>query len=388
MRGKKRFILPFLLFIGLMVVQVKMPDPGSGEGLSISLGRSARACGWNLGCWKNKVKQWANKAKNKLREVAHKARDLKNIKSKLQNAMRKLREFTKGGFKGLWKKFKTQIFDKVKNWVTSKIRAAKNTIKKKVKAFFSKIKAVVKKKFISLVVKPALTFAFNKILPLKGAGFIKAQRAIHQFIGRYGDLEAKAKALAALLRAAADKSKSVYESALKNYDRTFASWLEFSIKSVVHVLGEVAKAKAEIHVLARARGLLEKAFGWAEKLITPLKTALATAVGSIPIVGGLLAVAANVAVSQGWKKLASYATKWVLGHLRKLVYKVIDKIVAAVARKAGKLDRWLKPIFDIVGGSVARIRKYVTPLMVKYRRVRDRVVNLRTQLAKANAVER
>ena len=49
---RTRSIIPALACAALLMMNVETPQQGNGEQTLLTLGRSAQACGFNLGCWK------------------------------------------------------------------------------------------------------------------------------------------------------------------------------------------------------------------------------------------------------------------------------------------------------------------------------------------------
>src|SRR5256885_9183326 len=105
-----------------------------------------------------------------------------------------------------------------------------------------------------------------------------------------------------------------------------------------------------------------------------------SAIGSIPIVGGVIAGAADFIITQGLRLLRSKGFEFVGDQAAKLADGALDRVGRALkSGVAAGLDRTLAPLVARVQALLARAEKEIAPLRAAFARVD-------TELAKAKAV--
>jgi phage-related protein len=264
--------------------------------------------------------------------------------------------------KYVWEKFRDGVLKKVVDLIRRPIEKAKEGLK----ALIDKAKQALQKVFESDVIIPALIWAIPKIFP-KAEKFLDYVR---QVVGAIDKLTAMAQKYRAAIDALIQGNKDKYQEALAGINSSADLIQNFNVSLVVDILIVAAKENAPQFIKAKTIELLDKAYSLIEAPINAGKAAACAAIGSIPIVGGILSGAADFIITEGLKLLRKIGFEFVANKAAELANKAIDAIGRKLKGLAANVDSKIAPILDKVKGFLKEAEKYVAPLKAAYAKVK------------------
>lgn len=268
----------------------------------------------------------------------------------------------------VWDKFRKGVLEKVKDFIQSPVEKAKAGLKKLIDGALSKLQGL----FTEHVLGPAIKWALEKIFPNAEKILAYAQQVVGKIDTWMNVADKYASAVDALITGQAQK----YAQVIGEVDNAMDVVQRFNVTMVVDILIMIAKEKAGAFIRSKALDFLGKAYAMIEGPINVGKAAACTALGSIPVVGGVIRGAADFVITQGLVFLRDKGFEFVADQAVKLGDKVIDAIGNKLKGLAGKVDTAIAPVLDKVKGFVAKVAGYVGP-------IKDAFAKVKTGLAAA-----
>jgi ElaB/YqjD/DUF883 family membrane-anchored ribosome-binding protein len=265
--------------------------------------------------------------------------------------------------KWVWEKFRDGVLNKVLDFIKKPIEAAKNGLKALIDKALSGLKALLESK----VLIPALVWALPKIFPSADKFF----KYVQQIAGKAEMLMATAEKYAAVVDAFVQKNAQKMQQAIGESGSTMDLIQKFNVSMIVDILMNVAREKLLPFIKSKTIDLLNMAFGLIEGPIELGKAAACSAIGSIPIVGGILRGAADFIITEGLKLLRQKGFEFVADKAAELAGKVLDAIGNQLKGLAAKVDDKIAPILDKVKGFLAEAAKYIGPIKEAWAKAKD-----------------
>jgi hypothetical protein len=265
--------------------------------------------------------------------------------------IKKLWGKVKDTFQKIWKKFIKPIGQKILDFIKKPMEKAKE----KMKAIIDKAKKGLTKLLENKVLMTAIAFVLPKVIP----GFDKIVKFVQQVMGKIERLTALASKYAGVVDAWVQGNKEKFKLAVGEASSTMDIVQKIDAVGVVTIVIELIKDKLLPFVRSKTIDLLEKVFSFIEVPINAARTAIASALGSIPFVGWALSGAVDVIINLGLKFLRSKGFEFVADQAAKLVGKLVDKVGGWLKKQAAKLDANPKFVkfFDKVKGFIAKAAK-------------------------------
>lgn len=262
----------------------------------------------------------------------------------------------------VWNKFRKGVLGKVKDFIRGPIDAAKRGVKRLIDTAVSKLKTL----FTNKVMMPALVFALGKLFPRVE----KVLAYVRQVVGKVDHwvnvADKYAAAVDAFIMGQAQKFKQHVGEASNALDVI----ARVDANMIVNILITIAKEKASAFIKAQAVSLLNKAYQLLEKPIQMGKAAACSAIGSIPLVGGVLRGAADLIITQGLALLRDKGFDFVANEAVTLGNRALDAIGKQLLGVAVRVDRTIAPVLDKVKGFISRVAAFIAPLRKAFTKVK------------------
>jgi hypothetical protein len=273
----------------------------------------------------------------------------------------------------VWDKFKNGVLDKVFNFIKSPIEKAKNALKSLIDKAINGLKNI----FMTKVLAPAAQWALEKIFP----GAEKFLAYAQELIGKVDTLMNMADKYAAAVDAIIMKQADRFKSVIGEVDNSMDVIQKFNVSMVVDIAIAYAKEKADSFIKAKTIELLNKAFDLVEGPINMGKAAACSAIGSIPIVGGLLRGAVDFLITQGLALMRTKGFEFIADEAVKLANRVIDAIGSKLKGVAAKVDDFIAPVLDKLKGFIAKVASFVAPIKDAFSKVKNGLMTAQQTLA-------
>jgi hypothetical protein len=273
----------------------------------------------------------------------------------------------------VWEKFRKGVLDKVADFIRKPIEAAK----KGLQSLVDKALNALKNLFMEKVLGPALNWALEKIFP----GAEKFMTYLEQALGKVESLMNAAEKYAEAVDAIIMKNAQKFESVIGQVDSSLDVIHKFNVQMVVDILLSIAKEKADAFIKAKTIELLNKAYSLVETPIELGKIAACTALGSIPVVGGLLRGAADFIITMGLKLLRTKGFEFVAQKAVELANKAIDWIGNKLKGVAAKIDVAIGPVLDKIKGFIDKAMSFVAPIKDAFNKVKSGLMKAKDVMA-------
>jgi hypothetical protein len=277
----------------------------------------------------------------------------------------------------VWEKFRKGVLEKVADFIRKPIEAAK----KGLQSLIDKALASLKNLFMEKVLVPALQWALEKIFP----GAEKFMSYVEQALGKVESLMNAAEKYAEAVDAIILKNAQKFESVIGQVDSSLDVIHKFNVQMVVDIALAIAKEKADAFIKAKTIELLNKAYSLVETPIEMGKAAACSAIGSIPIVGGLLRGAADFIITQGLKLLRTKGFEFVADEAVELANKAIDWVGAKLKGVAAKVDVAIGPVLDKIKGFIDKAVSVVAPVKEAFSKVKAGLLKAKDVMASLKA---
>jgi hypothetical protein len=261
-----------------------------------------------------------------------------------------------------WEKFREKVLNKVVEFIKSPVEHAKQGLK----ALIDGALKLLQKAFESDVILPALIWALPKVFP----GAQKFLDYVRQIMGSIDRLTAMAQKYTAVVDALIQKNKDKFGQAMADVNNSMDFVQKFNVSMVIDILIAAAKEKAPPFIKSKTIELLDKAFSFVEAPIDAGKSAATAALGSIPIVGGLISGAADFVLTEGIKLIRQKGFEFIANKAVELANKAIDAIGQQLKGAAAAVDEKIKPVLDMVKGFLKEIEPYLAPLKTAYNKLK------------------
>ena len=143
------------------------------------------------------------------------------------------------------------------------------------------------------------------------------------------------------------------------------------------------RGKAVTFVMKNVDKFMQKVWSWAYKGVSIARNAVQGAVGSIPFVGGALAVVLGVLIDEGWNLLKGKVDEFIETAVNNLADSAMGAAKNMLSGLAGKAGGALQGLVDALKGPLqtisTKVRERVLPILEKYRAVVSRLQKLATK---------
>ena len=258
-----------------------------------------------------------------------------------------------------------KLIDGVKNGM-------KNGIDKVVKPLVAKARDFI----LNTVMKPAIS-ALGGLLNNEIDKVV--ERVAANILGRTENLRGQIDKLGGIIDAVANGEQGVNDKLA-----SFGTSIDTIGQDIVNFALDYGlgwlRGKAVTFVMKNVDKFMQKVWSWAYKGVSIARNAVQGAVGSIPFVGGALAVVLGVLIDEGWNLLKGKVDEFIETAVNNLADSAMGAAKNMLSGLAGKAGGALQGLVDALKGPLqtisTKVRERVLPILEKYRAVVSRLQKL------------
>jgi hypothetical protein len=283
----------------------------------------------------------------------------------------------------LWSFLRENVLAKVAEFVTAPIESAKQGLM----AVIQKAIESVSNLFMEHVIQPAIRWALEKVFPGGEAGLAKMRSAISRFFGTVDGAIERVASLAEAALAVAEGNPARLRTAQEKLEAFLEKLKGLNLQTLVGILMPIAREKLEQFVRGKTIELLDGASALVEAPLEAGKTAAVTALGSIPVVGGVVAGVADGLITYGLGELRKAAFGFVGQRAAELASSALDRLSAALTQGAAVGDAWLEPAYQVLRAALSQAQSYIGPILATYERIKGTFRALEALLSQPDRVK-
>jgi hypothetical protein len=267
----------------------------------------------------------------------------------------------------IWNFLKDQVFGKIGALISAPIEQAKQALQNVI----NQAKQAISNLFMEHVLQPAINWALDKVFPGGAAGFEKVKNAIARVFGAVDGMIDRVAGWADAALAIAERSPQRLQGAQAKFNAVLEKLKNFNLQQLVDILLPLAQEKLTEFVKSKTVELLEKAWSFIEKPIEAGKTAAISAIGSIPIIGGVISGAANAIITTGLAELRKAAFDFISSKAAELAGNALVQLGAWVRKGAAGADAWLQPAYNVFRGLLDQAKPLIEKALAVYQKMKD-----------------
>jgi hypothetical protein len=208
------------------------------------------------------------------------------------------------------------------------------------------------------VLKPALSWAFDRLVPAGQAGFAMLRRLYDAQVRGLGAFKTRVQGYADALDALLQKGAAAFGAAAKKVDGELARIVAFDADKALDQLKQLVRERASQLVRGRVAALLDQGLTVVVASIRSGLDKVYDAIRKVPKVGDRLAGLADDKVSAALVSLRDEGLTLALSKVESLASSGVDALFAAARDPAKQVEGWMQSARGVLQGLVERARGY------------------------------
>jgi hypothetical protein len=242
-------------------------------------------------------------------------------------------------------------------------------------------KAKLQQAFQDMVLKPAVAWAMDRILPAGEQGY-KMVRALFDRVARGAEaLKTRVAAYGEALDAMAQKGGAALQGALQKAQAALDAVSSFDVQKALDTLKKIALERAKSLIRSRLAPFFDQALSFVVNPIRGQLEKIYDVVKKVPVLGELIVGFADNKVNEGIRWLRDQGITFVLGKVESLAQSAVDTVFNAARGAAVQAEAWAKPVIEMVKGLVAQAQGYVAQVQSQFTAVKQTLASIHQAVA-------